>query len=326
MLRIGLLGASRIAPKAVIAPARDRDDVAVVAVAARDGAKVRAYAAEHAIPHAVEGYAALLDRDDVDVVYSALPPAEHRYWAIAAARAGKAQLCEKPCALNAAHARDMVAAANAAGRPLVEAFHNRFHPAFRTVERMVAEGRLGRIVRASATFDAEIAEREGELRWIRPLGGGSLMDLGCYALHALRTVLACEPQVLDAECDVKCGVDAATRATLRFGKVEATLSCDMTRPRASVLVIEGEAGRIVFDNYVSPHAFGALTFTPADGAPQALSLAGPSTYACQLQHMVDVVEHGAAPLTGGADAIAQMEAIDAIYTAAGLGPIAARAG
>lgn len=320
MLRIGLLGASRIAPKAVLAPARDTPDVEVVAVAARDGARARAYADEHGIAHAVEGYAALLARDDVDLVYSALPPAEHLQWSVAAARAGKAQLVEKPFALNAAHARAMVEAADAAGRPLLEAFHNRFHPAFRTVERLVAEGRLGRIVHASASFDAVIAEREGELRWIRPLGGGALMDLGCYALHALRTVLAVEPEVVTAACDVQSGVDAATRATLRFGDLKAELSCDMRRERSSVLTLEGEDGRIAFDNYVSPHAFGRLTFTPRGGEAQELSLEGPSTYACQLQHVVEVMA-GAAPLTGGSDAIGQMTAIDAIYTAAGLGPI-----
>ena len=84
-LRIGLLGASRIAPKAVIAHARGRADVAITAVAARDLGRARAYAAEHAIPAAVEGYAALLARDDVDAVYSALPPAEHLDWTRAAA-------------------------------------------------------------------------------------------------------------------------------------------------------------------------------------------------------------------------------------------------
>ncbi|MBE7217881.1 MAG: Gfo/Idh/MocA family oxidoreductase [Caulobacteraceae bacterium] len=320
-LRLGLLGASRIAPKAVIDPALGRDDVAVAAVAARDLGKAQAYAAEHAIPAAVEGYAALLARDDVDAVYSALPPAEHLEWARAAAEAGKAQLVEKPFAANAAQAQAMVAAAGAAGRPLLEAFHYRFHPAFLTLKHWVADGRLGRLRRASATFDAEIAERPGELRWIRPLGGGALMDLGCYALHALRTLLDAEPQVVEARCDVRSGVDAATRARLAFGEVEATLACDMTRPRSARLVLEGDRGRAEFDNYVSPHAFGCLTFTAADGTAQEAPRDPRPTYAFQLDQLVEVCAGRAAPLTGGLDAVDQMRAIDAIYAAGGLGPI-----
>lgn len=320
-LRIGLLGASRIAPKAVIAVARGRDDVAVTAVAARDLAKAQAFAAEHAIPAAVAGYAALLARNDVDAVYSALPPSEHLEWSRAAAAAGKAQLVEKPFALNAGHALAMVAAAQAAERPLLEAFHYRFHPAFLTLQRWVADGRLGRLRRASAVFDAEIAERSGELRWIRPLGGGALMDLGGYALHALRTLLAVEPQVLEARCEVRSGVDASTRAHLRFGEVEAELACDMTRPRHALLVLEGDRGRAEFDNYVSPHAFGALRFTGADGSRGEVPLDPRPTYAFQLDHLVAVSAGRAAPLTGGRDAIDQMRATDAIYAAAGLGPI-----
>ena len=320
-LRIGLLGASRIAPKAIIAPVRADPRAEITAVAARDGAKARRYADEHGIPHAVEGYAALLARDDVDAVYSALPPAEHLEWSRAAAAAGKAQLVEKPFALNAAHATAMVEAAEAAGRPALEAFHNRFHPAFLEVERWVREGRLGRILRASADFDAEIGRDEGELRWIRPLGGGALMDLGCYALHALRTLLGSEPEVVDARCDVESGVDAATAARLRFGEVEAELRCDMRRPRRSVLVLEGERGRVEFDNYVSPHAFGRLIVSLSGEPPREIARDPRPTYSWQLDHLLDVCAGRAAPLTGGRDAVDQMRAIDAIYAAAGLGPI-----
>ena len=326
-LRLGLLGASRIAPKAVIAPAAGRDDVAVVAVAARDGARAARYATEHDLPAAMEGYAALLARDDVDGVYSALPPAEHRAWALAAAAAGKAQLVEKPFALNAVEAGEMAAAAARAERPLLEAFHYRFHPALRLAERWMLDGRLGRLRAASAVFDAQIAERPGELRWIRPLGGGALMDLGGYALHALRTLLRAEPQVLEARCELRHGVDAATRARLRFGEVEARITCDMRQPRRAHLSIEGERGRLDFDNFVAPHAGGALVFTPAGGgAADVAPIDGHATYAFQLDHLVEVCAGRAAPLTGGADAVAQMQAVDAIYRAAGLGPIGRDAG
>lgn len=323
MLRIGLLGASRIAPKALLAPARERDDVEVVAVAARDGAKARAYAAEHAIPHAVEGYAALLERDDLDAVYNALPPAEHLRWSVRAAERGLAQLCEKPFALNAAHARAMADAAAASGRPLMEAMHSRFHTAFLRAEALVAVGALGRITRAHGVFDASIPHRPGELRWMRPLGGGSLMDLGCYPLHALRTLLKTEPQVLGAELDVRHGIDAATRARLRFGEVEAQLACSMVPETGGTyrrLTLEGDRARLDFTNFVSPQAGGRLVLTHADGRVEDLPVDGPSSYAAQLDRFIAAATTGADPLTGGEDAVAQMTAIDAIYAAGGLGP------
>ncbi len=144
-LRIGLLAASKIAVGAVMAPAKERDDVAITAVAARDPARARAYAETHGIPAAAESYDALIARDDVDVVYVGNPIAGHAEWTIKAVQAGKAVLCEKAFALNAEEGRAMVAAAEAAGRPLLEAFHYRFHNVMRRAEAIVASGELGRL-------------------------------------------------------------------------------------------------------------------------------------------------------------------------------------
>ena len=96
MIRIGILGAAKIAPKALIQPARERTDCEVVAVAARDAQRAREYADEHGIPHVAESYEALLARDDIDLIYNALPPHRHADLTIAALEAGKAVLCEKP--------------------------------------------------------------------------------------------------------------------------------------------------------------------------------------------------------------------------------------
>ncbi len=315
MLRIGLLGASKIAPRAVIEPAAARNDVAVTAVGARSQEKAQAYAAEHGIPR-VADYEGLVDHQDVDLVYIALPPSEHLDWTRRALEAGKGVLVEKPFAMTGDEAQTMVDAAQRAGKPLLEAFHYRFHDAFARAQAVLAEGRLGAIVSAGAAFDAHIAKRDGELRWVRALGGGALMDLGCYALHALRTLLGDEPQVLAAECDIEQGVDAATRARLRFGDVEATIACDM-RPAArhDALTITGERGRLEFSTFVAPHRPEA-TLAVIDGETgerEALSTAGATTYAAQLEHVMRVMTGRAEPLTGGKDAVAQARAIDAIY-------------
>jgi predicted dehydrogenase len=165
-LRIGLLGASRIAPKAIIAPARARMDTQITAVAARDLGRAQAYAHTHQIPAAVAGYAALIDRDDVDLIYCALPPAGHIAPCLAALKAGKALLIEKPFAMTADEARQIAAAAEEAGRPALEAFHYRFHAMFLRALELVREGRLGRLIRAEGWFDAEIHRAPGAGPWI----------------------------------------------------------------------------------------------------------------------------------------------------------------
>ncbi|MEY2460695.1 MAG: hypothetical protein QOG30_2525, partial [Acidimicrobiaceae bacterium] len=125
-LRIGILGAAKIAPPAMIKPARRVDEVEVVAVAARDKAKATKYATKHGIGRVYESYDALLADPDIDAVYNPLPNGLHGKWTIAALEAGKHVLCEKPFTMNAAEAEEVVAAAERTGRRVVEAFHDHY--------------------------------------------------------------------------------------------------------------------------------------------------------------------------------------------------------
>jgi len=225
-----------------------------VAVAARDKDRAKAFAAENDIPFVADSYSALIARADVDLVYVALPPAGHISWTIEAAKAGKAVLCEKPFAMTAAEARAMVLAAAAVKQPLIEAFHNRFHTVMRRAIAVVASGELGRLVEAEAVFDVPIPYRPGELRWIVAQGGGALMDLGCYCVHALRTLAACEPKVASASCTVAHGVDTTTIAELVFPNgMAAKLHTSMTVSTSEVsLRLKGERGSLAITNFVAP--------------------------------------------------------------------------
>jgi predicted dehydrogenase len=294
-LRIGLLGASRIAVGAVIGPVGNDPRFAISA-----------------------GYDALIRREDVDVVYNALPPAGHAQWSIAALAAGKAVLCEKPFARDAREARAMVEAASGAGRPLLEAFHYRFHRVIREAEAIVREGRLGRLRRAEARFEVTIAQTPGELRWSREQGGGALMDLGTYPLHALRTLIGSEPRIIGADAQFVDGVDARLEARLAFeGGVSAQIACSMTHAQpVARLLLEGDLGALEIVNFVAPQ-LGCRFSLRIDGHVETRPTDGPATYAAQLDHLFEVMSGSAAPLTGGQDAIDQMRAIDAIYAAAG---------
>ncbi|MBW8744169.1 MAG: Gfo/Idh/MocA family oxidoreductase [Sphingomonas sp.] len=309
MMRIGLLGASRIAPRAIIQPAADHADAVITAVGARDLPKAEAYAAEHGIPAAVGSYQALVEREDVDLVYCGLPPSVHLDTCRAASAAGKMLLIEKPFAFDAAAARAIVMAADAAGRPALEAYHYRFHTLFERAELLVKDGAIGRVVRARGEFEAEIARSPGELRWMSEMGGGGTMDLGCYVLHAFRTLLG-EGEVLSAASDQIDGVDATLEADLRFGEVEAWMRCSMLAPRNDWIELEGTHGTLRMNRFVSPHHGGSLVLTTPKGRIEEAP-SGPSTYAAQLGHAVRVFHGELAPLTGGADAIATMVLIDA---------------
>ena len=317
-LRIGLLGASRIAPRAIVGPAAERRDVEIVCVAARDRDRALAFADAHDIAHVADGYSDLVGRDDVDLIYVALPPAKHRDWAEAALSNGKAVLCEKPFALNADEARAMIAAGNQAERPLLEAYHYRFHSVFRHVEQLIAAGRLGTLREASADFCLPLDGQRDDFRWQSKLGGGALADLGCYAVHALRTLTASEPVVDSARMDRRGGVDAETEASCLFGAVRARIVCSMiaSTPRA-VLHLIGDRATLTLENYVAPQLGHRLTITEEDRIAWRGEIPGPTSYVGQLAHVVDVVVRGAAPIIGGQDSISTMIALDAIRNAAG---------
>ena len=317
-IRIGLLGAARIAPGALMEPARTNPDVRVVTVAARDPARARAFQQAHGLEDASASYAELIGRDDIDLVYVALPPDAHCRWSTAALEHGKHVLCEKPFALDAGEASIMVECAERSGRFLIEAFHYRFHGMMRAAVAAMEAGAIGRPLRARAHVAYPIPERPGEPRWSAGLGGGSLMDLGCYGLHALRSLLGAEPEVMAAKGRWRHGVDAAMEVELAFGEVEAMLTCAMD-PDAptTTIVIEGSEGRLDIAGFVLPQRAGRAVLA-SRGRERKLPVEGPSSYAAQLAHVVGVIRGDERPMTGGPDAVANMRAIDAIRRAAGV--------
>jgi predicted dehydrogenase len=310
-MRVGLLGASAIGPNAVIAPAAKRGDVSIVAVAARDPTRARRYADAHGIPDIATDYAALVQRNDVDLVYCALPPAAHRGAVKLALDAGKPVLLEKPYAMDADDARVIVALADDAGLPVIEAFHYRFHPLFQRAVTLVADGAIGNVTRASASFETTVPDKVGQLQWKPTLGGGAMMDLGCYGIHALRSLLRTDPIVLSATGHFRHGVDASLTAQLQFPDVSATVHCSMLGGKDRSLTLQGSNGTLIFHNFVAAHLGGEIIIDTSAGRTVETTDSGLTTYDHQLDHVVRVFRGEEAPATGGADAIANMEMIDA---------------
>ncbi len=249
-LRIGVLAASRIAQPALIDPAGLVDGVELTAVAARDLERAREAAERWGLAHAYGSYAELVASTEVDAVYLGTPAALHREWAIAAIEAGKHVLCEKPFAANASDAQEIADAADASDRVVMEAYHWRYHPFAGMIRAALDSGVLGELRRAEARFNIPTGQiPRSDIRWDLSLGGGSLMDLGCYSVQWVRFALGTDLVVVDAAatCPVP-DVDATMRAELRWasgatGSIESSMEADGPRVVAD-LVVQGELGTL----------------------------------------------------------------------------------
>lgn len=321
MLRIGLLGASRIAPLAILEPAKQISGIEVVAVAARDSERARAFAATHAIAHVAASYEALLARDDVDIVYNALPIPLHEAWTIAALAAGKHVLLEKPSAPTSKAARRMVDSAAANGRRLIEAFHYRYHPLFERILAIAASD-LGLIEQAHAVIDVPVPQRPGEIRWDPAMSGGALMDLGCYPVHWLRT-LGGELTIVAAEITMAaCGVDESALVRFRLANgADASLRCSMTphdRGRRTTLTLIGQLGELFARNPIAPQMGHELRWRlHGEPAWREETAASTTSYFHQLSAVAHALRTGAPLPTEGDDIVHNLAALEAIYEAGG---------
>ena len=321
VLRIGVLGAAGIAPQAVIRPVRRRDDFVVAAVASRRPGAASSFAAEHGIPTAYDSYDELLADDSIDVVYNALPPSGHAPLTIAALEAGKHVLCEKPAAMDATEAAAMVEASRRTGRRLIEAFHDRYHPLTAHWLAVRDSGVLGDVQSLDAWFDVSIPYDAASIRHDPTVGGGALMDLGCYPVHWVRTFAGEEPDVVSAtQLPNALGADQTTEAFLRFPSgIGARVHCTMDPvPFSAKLVARGTRGELVVDNPCLPHNGHSVTLT-VDGVTRRTTIGTRETYDYQLDALAQAVLEGAPVPTEGADIVGNMMVIDAIYAAAAPG-------
>jgi len=321
VVRIGVLGAARIAPAAVIRPARSAPGASVVAVAARDPDRARAFARRHGVPRVHAGYQAVVEDPAVDAVYVPLPNALHGRWTLAAVAAGKHVLCEKPFTANAAEAAAVAQAAGASGLVVMEAFHYRYHPLAQRMHQIINSGELGELRHVQAHLCFPLP-RFSDIRYNYRLAGGALMDAGCYTVHLTRLLGGGEPQVVAARALLHGPtIDRAIRARVRFaaghtGTVHASLWSAGGLLRISARAV-GSAGELRVFNPVAPQFGHRLAVRGAAGR-RTERFPRRSSYAYQLDAFTRAIQHGTPFPTTAQDAVATMTVIDAIYRAAGL--------
>jgi predicted dehydrogenase len=321
-LRIGVLGAARITPMALLRPARQVPEATVVAVAARDPERAHAFASKHGIARVHPTYEALLADPEIEAIYNPLPNSLHCEWTIRALQAGKHVLCEKPIASNATEAEQMAAAAHTAGRVLAEAFHWRYHPLAARLREIIDSGELGTVRHLEAHFCIPLI-KPGDIRYRLDLAGGATMDVGSYTISILRFLAGAEPEVVRADAQLSSpGVDRAMEATFRFpdGRT-GRMTCALFSPillRASARV-RGDRGDLAVLNPIAPQFFHRLSVR-TDRSTRHERIHGDATYTCQLRAFVAAVREGGALPTSPEDAVKNMRVIDAVYTKAGLAP------
>jgi predicted dehydrogenase len=325
-LRIGILGAARIAPSALIGPARKVDGVMITAVAARDRGRATAFAAKHKIPRVLPDYAAVVTDPDIDAIYVALPNGLHAPWVIEAVDAGKHVLCEKPFTSNAAQAHevnDAVAKAAAVGSTVtvMEALHYRYHPLAARMQDIVAHD-LGAVERVETAMCFPLP-RFGDIRYQYDLAGGAMMDAGCYAVHAARLLGPGEPTVSGARAKLlrkDARIDRAMIVALDYpggatGTVRASMwSSDLLRVTARVT---GDRGRMTVTNFAAPQHFHRISVRLSN-ARRREKCSGESSYTHQLRAFVAAVRGEPTNRTPPSDSVMTMTLIDAAYEAAGL--------
>jgi predicted dehydrogenase len=178
VLRVGVLGAARITPTALVKPARRTKKATVVAVAARDRNRAVEFATKHHVARVHDSYEELINDPEIDAVYNPLPNGLHGYWTIAALKAGKHVLCEKPFTANADEARSVAEATGAhPGLVVMEAFHYQYHPLTRRLVEIVSSGELGPVSHIDVSFSAPLWKK-GDIRYQLALAGGAIMDMG----------------------------------------------------------------------------------------------------------------------------------------------------
>jgi predicted dehydrogenase len=323
-LRWGILSTADIARKKVIPGLQKAARCDVVAIASRDGAHAREVAAELGIPTAHASYEALLADPHVDAVYIPLPNHLHAEWTIAAARAGKHVLCEKPLALTAAEAERMVDVCADEGVHLMEAFMYRHHPAWVEAKRIVDSGRIGPL-RSVQSWFSYYNDDPRNIRNQAEAGGGALYDIGCYSINLSRMLFDAEPVRVSAAIvrESETGVDVLTSAILEFAAGTATFTCSTRVEPDQRVHIYGTTGLVSIEIpfNIPPDRPTRIVVTaggdpPVAPASETITFDTADPYTVEAERFAAAILDGLPTPTPPEDAVANMRVIDRIFAAA----------
>ena len=315
-LRLGVLGAARIALGGIMPAAARTDSVQVVAVATRGGK--RSQEVHDAAPEAelFEDYDSLLGSAAVDAVYIPLPNSMHVEWTVKAVEAGKHVLCEKPFALDAEGAQRAIEAAEKAGVKLMEGFMFRLHPQTLRLKELLSEGAVGEVMQAVAQFGHRLDD-PGDVRGIGSLGGGALGDVGCYCVSGLRLAFGDEPRRTSAYAQFdEEGAERELAAVLEFEAGLGVVSCSISSVRRERMEIVGTEGKISLDApFRADKAGGKLEITRS-GETSTETFGEADPYRAELEEFAAAVRENRESAVGPREILGNVRAIGALLGSA----------
>lgn len=320
-VRWGVLGAAKIATVKVI-PAMQRGQFSqIAAIASRDLSKANAAAQTFDIPKAYGSYEELLADPDIDAIYIPLPNHLHVPWTLRAAAAGKHVLCEKPIALNAEEAKQLVAARDANRVKIGEAFMVHTHPQWLRALQILNSGEIGSLRAFNFVFSYNNQD-PANIRNRADIGGGAIMDIGCYPIHTARWVFASEPRRVSCliDRDPNFGTDRFTSAILDFPAGQAVFSCSTQMAPYQKALIFGDRGLIEIEIPVNtPPDREAILHVRTGTESRSETIPVCDQYTIQGDAFSRaILENGPVPVPVE-DAVANMAAIDALFRSAATG-------
>lgn len=314
----GILGCARIARMHVIPAILRRQEARLQAVASRDASRLTEFRTLFGEFTGHGSYEALLGDPDVDAVYVPLPNSLHREWAIRAMRAGKHVLCEKPLALNAREAEEMIGVSRECGVRLMEAFMYRYTERMARVREVLDSGVLGPIRSINSTFRFFL-DRENTIKEQPELGGGALYDVGCYPLNLIGLVTQTEPESIAVECARPRGVDVNLSAVLRYADgLIATLHCGFNAFGRNTSEIVGTDGALLVPDTFLDDA-GEITLLTKAGSRQ-IAVAQSDRYGEEIGDFSSAILDGRAPRLDLQESLRNMRVLDRILEQASRRP------
>ncbi len=321
-LKIGILGAARIASRAIVYPAQATENE-LYGVASRDRNRGEAFAAQFVVENVYDSYQEIIDDPEITAIYNALPNNAHVPWNVKALRAGKHVLSEKPAASNVQEAREFQSFVATQSKIYMEAFHYYYHPVMQRVLEILKSGEIGEIVSVKSALYTAMPDLD-DLRLQSELAGGCLMDLGCYSIHSQRmisqAIFGVEPDVVSAHARLhKANVDEALEVTLKYANGATGIAdCDFNTDGFSApLTVFGTHGSIETYSFAVP-SWDDRVVVKSGSSARTEYLGTISSYTYQLQIFADAVEFNKPFTTNAADTTATLTLIDQAYLAAGL--------
>ena len=318
-LRWGVIGAAGI-NQSVLPAIQASSTGSVVAIASRDLAKAQSAAEKFNIPTAYGSYEELLLDRSIDAVYIPLPNHLHKEWTIRAAEAGKHVLCEKPLALNAEEAQEMVDACAKADVKLAEAFMYRHNPRWDKIQAIIASGEIGEIRALHGAFTFNNAQDKKNVRYKAEWGGGSVYDVGCYPLSLARLIMGSAPTAVTAHAffsQEHDSVDMMCSGLIEFNEqISMTFNCGMWADFRQTFEITGTDGKIEIQQAYLPGPEDVDFIVTAKGERREEKLEYHNQYTLQADNFARSIFGEQELLFDSQDAVLNMRVIDAVLKSA----------